>query len=104
MSPKPDLGAVFDEHMRCEFVLKDAEATMDTMTDNPFLHHVPTGIGGVGREAVLAFYRDMFIPAWPDDVRTTFSWLVPPPAPTVTTAVAHSRWRPAAKTPPSRSI
>jgi hypothetical protein len=43
-----DLGAVFDEHMRCEFVLRDVEATMRTMSASPHLTHVPTLTGGVG--------------------------------------------------------
>ena len=68
MSANPDLGAIADEHMRCEFELKSAERTMDTMTDNPYLNHVPTATGGAGRDAVFTFYRDVFIPSWPDDV------------------------------------
>jgi carboxymethylenebutenolidase len=62
-----DLAAVWDEHMRCEFVLRDAESTLQTMGDDPCLVEVPVGTGAKGREAVLAFYRDHFIPSWPDD-------------------------------------
>jgi carboxymethylenebutenolidase len=71
MSPAPDFGAIADEHMRCEFALKSAERTMETMTAEPYLNHVPTATGGAGHDAVLAFYRDVFIPAWPDDVEVT---------------------------------
>jgi carboxymethylenebutenolidase len=71
MSPAPDFGAIADEHMRCEFELKSAERTMETMTAEPYLNHVPTATGGSGYDAVLAFYRDVFIPAWPDDTGVT---------------------------------
>jgi carboxymethylenebutenolidase len=65
-----DLGAVLDEHLRAEFETHDAEATMATMSPEPYLHHVPIMTGGVGREEVFAFYRDVFIPSWPDDTVT----------------------------------
>lgn len=66
--PAPaDLGAVFDEHVRDEFVLHDATATMMTMTDEPYLCHVPTMTGGNGRESVFRFYRDHFVNKWPAD-------------------------------------
>jgi carboxymethylenebutenolidase len=61
-----DIAAVWDEHMRCEFVLRDADATMQTMTESPCLVEVPVGTGARGREAVRAFYPDHFIPSWPE--------------------------------------
>ncbi len=67
----PDLGAVFDEHMKSEFVLKDVEATLATMVAEPYLLHVPTLTGGVGRESVRGYYRDHFIGKWPADTRVT---------------------------------
>lgn len=45
------LGAeapVLDEQIRDEFQLKDVEATMRTMADEPYLTHVPTLTGGTG--------------------------------------------------------
>jgi hypothetical protein len=42
-----DLGAVFDSHVRAEFVDKDVAATMATMTAEPYLTHVPTMTGGI---------------------------------------------------------
>src|SRR6266576_929618 len=63
-------AAVFDEHMRDEFELRDADATMATMSAEPYVNHVTVGTGGVGREAVHRFYRDDFIPNWPDDTTT----------------------------------
>jgi carboxymethylenebutenolidase len=63
-------AAVLDEHLRDEFELQDADATMATMTADPYLHHVPVLTGGVGREAVHRFYRDDFVSAWPKDTET----------------------------------
>jgi carboxymethylenebutenolidase len=62
-----DLGAVFDAHVANEFEAKDVEATMATMTDEPYVNHVPTMAGGVGREEVARFYADHFIGHWPVD-------------------------------------
>jgi carboxymethylenebutenolidase len=63
-----DLGAVFDAHVRAEFVDKDVAATMATMTAEPYLTHVPTMAGGTGRAEVERFYREHFVGHWPDDV------------------------------------
>jgi carboxymethylenebutenolidase len=63
-----DLGAVFDAHVRAEFVDKDVAETMGTMTAEPYLTHVPTMTGGTGRAEVERFYRDHFVGHWPDDV------------------------------------
>jgi len=65
--PNPDLGALFDNHVASEFAAKDADATMETMTENPTVIHVPVLTGGRGTEELRGFYRDWFIPAWPDD-------------------------------------
>ena len=62
-----DLGAIFDEHVRAEFELKDADAAVATMTDDAYLIHVPVGTGANGREALRRFYAEHFIPGWPDD-------------------------------------
>jgi carboxymethylenebutenolidase len=67
-SANPDLGALFDQHVSLEFEAKDADATMRTMAGDPTVIHVPVLTGGRGAEELLAFYRDWFIPAWPDDV------------------------------------
>jgi carboxymethylenebutenolidase len=63
-----DLAATFDAHMRAEFQDLDLEATMATMADDPYVHHVPTITGGDGAEGVRRFYRDHFIGQWPDDM------------------------------------
>jgi carboxymethylenebutenolidase len=67
-SPNADLGALFDHHVSSEFAAKDADATMATMTEDPTVIHVPVLTGGRGTDELHDFYRDSFIPAWPDDV------------------------------------
>jgi carboxymethylenebutenolidase len=62
-----DLGAIFDEHVADEFVAKDVAATMTTMTDDPFVNHVPTMMGGVGGRDVADFYDKYFVGHWPAD-------------------------------------
>jgi carboxymethylenebutenolidase len=63
-----NLGAVFDAHVKAEFIDKDVAATMATMVAEPYLTHVPTLTGGTGRLEVESFYRDHFVGHWPDDV------------------------------------
>jgi carboxymethylenebutenolidase len=63
-----DLSAVFDAHVRAEFVDQDVAATMATMSPEPYLTHVPTLAGGTGRDEVERFYRDYFVGHWPADV------------------------------------
>lgn len=63
----PDLGRLFDQHVALEFQAKDADATMETMVDHPTVIHVPVLTGGRSTDQLRTFYRDSFIPAWPDD-------------------------------------
>ena len=58
---------VWDAHTEAEFVLKDADAAIATMTDNPVLIHVPVNTGATGREALRRFYAEIFIPQMPDN-------------------------------------
>jgi carboxymethylenebutenolidase len=68
MAPDGDIAAVFDDHVAAEFVDMDLEATMATMTDDPYVSHIPVMTGGVGVEGVRRFYGDHFIGKWPKDV------------------------------------
>src|SRR3974377_82757 len=68
-TPAKDLGAVFDAHVKAEFVDMDVAATMATMTSKPYLTHVPTLTGGTGRVEVERFYRNHFVGHWSDDVQ-----------------------------------
>jgi carboxymethylenebutenolidase len=51
---------LFDRHVNAELA-GDLDATMATMSDNPYLNHVPTMAGGIGRDGVRAFYRDHLV-------------------------------------------
>lgn len=63
--------ALFQQHMGAELA-GDLDTTMDTMTDEPYLNHVPTMAGGVGREGVRSFYRDHLVGKFfPPDVKVT---------------------------------
>ena len=70
-SERPDLAAVFDDHVTAEFVDMDLEATMATMTDDPYVNHLPVMTGGVGIEGVRDFYGAHFIGKWPRDIEIT---------------------------------
>ena len=63
------LGALFDAHVRAEFVDRNVDATMATMTERPYVNHVPVMTGAHGREAVRRFYADHFIGQWPADTQ-----------------------------------
>jgi carboxymethylenebutenolidase len=71
MSTRPDLGAIFDEHVASEFGTKDIDATMRTMVDEPYVWHVPSLTGGSGGEAVRQFYASQFIGHTPADALLT---------------------------------
>jgi carboxymethylenebutenolidase len=67
----PDLVKLWADHLDGEFVSKDVEATLATMVEDASVNHVPVNTGGRGKEELRAFYRDVFIPSWPDDLRMT---------------------------------
>jgi carboxymethylenebutenolidase len=71
MTPGQDIGAVFDAHVAAEFVDLDLDATMATMTTDPYVNHVPVMTGGVGRDEVRSFYGKHFIGKWPADIEIT---------------------------------
>jgi carboxymethylenebutenolidase len=69
--PSRNLVELWEEHCRCEFELRDANATIATMTAQPHLNHIPVMTGGVGRDQVERFYARYFIPVNPPDFRLT---------------------------------
>jgi carboxymethylenebutenolidase len=68
-SQEPNLGAVFDQHIKHEFEDHDVDATMQTMTKEPYVHHVPMMTGGIGYAGVYNFYRNHFIGKMPADTK-----------------------------------
>ena len=65
------LVSIWEEHMRCEFETRSADATMRTMADGPHVNHVPVLTGGVGADEVREFYAAHFIPQMPPDTSIT---------------------------------
>ncbi|RBR11049.1 uncharacterized protein FIESC28_09194 [Fusarium coffeatum] len=59
--PYFDLEDIWDEHTYYEFADRSVEHTMSTMVQEPYVNHVPTLTGGVGRASLTNFYRDNFI-------------------------------------------
>ncbi|KAK1227944.1 hypothetical protein PQX77_009046 [Marasmius sp. AFHP31] len=66
-APIFDIEAIWDEHTYFEFEVRSVAKTMGTMVAEPYVNHVPTMTGGVGRKNLIAFYRDHFIFANPPD-------------------------------------
>ena len=64
-----DLVALWEEHCRREFEMRDADATMATMVSQPYVNHIPTITGGVGYRDLLRFYKNHFIPKTPQDTK-----------------------------------
>src|SRR5215472_9993528 len=59
--------SIWQQHLYAEFELKDAEAALATMTENPHVLLIPSGTGGTGKEGVRDFYANLFIPNIPPD-------------------------------------
>jgi carboxymethylenebutenolidase len=62
-----DLEAVFDAHVKHEFIDHDVAATMETMAAEPYLLHLATLTGGAGAVEVRRFYERHFVGKWPAD-------------------------------------
>jgi hypothetical protein len=52
----------WERHMAAEFKTKNIDATMATMTSDPFVNHVPVMTGGVGYDEVRHFYTPTLFP------------------------------------------
>jgi carboxymethylenebutenolidase len=68
MTP-PELEKIWAEHLKGEFVTKDVESTLATMVPDAYVNHMPVNTGGRGLAQLRTFYRDDFIPSWPDDLQ-----------------------------------
>jgi carboxymethylenebutenolidase len=68
LSPQ-QLEHLWAEHIKGEFESKDVEATLATMVEDAYVNHIPVNTGGRGKDALRAFYRDDFIPSWPEDLQ-----------------------------------
>lgn len=68
---KRNLIALWEAHCRCEFETKDADAAMATMVPDPYVNHIPTMTGGIGRDQLKRFYKYHFVDVNPPDFRLT---------------------------------
>ena len=59
--------AIFSTSIEFEFDKEDVDATMTTMTEDPYVHHIPTLAGGVGYNGVYNFYTNHFVGKMPKD-------------------------------------
>lgn len=67
----PDLVAIWAEHTAQEFVHKDVDATMRTMTADAQVINVPVAMGGRGAAQVRDFYAGCLIGRMPRDTALT---------------------------------
>ncbi|CBF82011.1 uncharacterized protein ANIA_05376 [Aspergillus nidulans FGSC A4] len=67
--PYFDLEKIWDEHTYYEFAERSVEKTMATMVQEPYVNHVPTLTGGIGRAKLSKFYLNHFIFNNPDDTK-----------------------------------
>ncbi|KAG0160837.1 hypothetical protein PDIDSM_8368 [Penicillium digitatum] len=85
--PLFDLEKIWDEHTYYEFEARSVEKTMATMVSEPYVNHVPTLTGGIGRAHLSHFYLHHFIFNNPDDtalelISRTMDWMIPGIPPT----------------------
>ena len=66
-----DLIRLWEEHVRGEFIDKDADLSLATMTEDASVLHIPSQSGASGKAALKPYYRDMFIPSIPDQWQHT---------------------------------
>lgn len=58
---------LWEDHVAGEFLEKDEERSLATMTEDASVMHMPTRSGGTGKTELRAYYRDLFIPSIPDE-------------------------------------
>ncbi|KIZ05112.1 carboxymethylene butenolidase [Monoraphidium neglectum] len=63
-----DYAALWQAHIDTEFTEKSADAAVATMVEHATVNHIPTLMGGAGRELLREFYARHFIPKMPNDV------------------------------------
>jgi carboxymethylenebutenolidase len=62
-----NMADLWDKHTQSEFEAHSVRDTLATMTEEPYVNHVPVMTGGVGRDEVEKFYSERFIPQQPPD-------------------------------------
>lgn len=62
---------LWEQHIAGEFVTKDEDLSLSTMTEDASVMHMPTRSGGKGKATLKPYYRDMFIPSIPSEWQHT---------------------------------
>jgi carboxymethylenebutenolidase len=62
------LQALWDEHLRHEFVTQNVEDALATMVEDAYVNDIPVMTGGVGKPALREFYSKYGIPQIPPDM------------------------------------
>ncbi|KAI4753572.1 hypothetical protein E4T52_14283 [Aureobasidium sp. EXF-3400] len=65
--PYFDLEEIWEEHCLYEFGERAVDKTMSTMVQEPYVNHIPTLTGGIGRAKLTDFYRNHFVFSNPED-------------------------------------
>ena len=65
---RAEMEQIWAAHLAAEFADKDVHAALATMVEDASVNHVPVHTGGSGKQQLLPFYRDHFIPSWPADL------------------------------------
>ena len=68
MKREMTLSSVWEQHVGAEFVAKDVDQAVATMTQDSYVNLIPLMIGGRGRDEVRAFYADHFVSQLPPDI------------------------------------
>jgi carboxymethylenebutenolidase len=62
-----EMVELWEQHTRYEFDVRDADLAVSTMVPEARVMHLPTMSGAAGRDALRAYYADVFIPGQPLD-------------------------------------
>ncbi|KLO14497.1 NTF2-like protein [Schizopora paradoxa] len=60
IGPHFNLEKIWGEHIRYEFEERNALKTIQTMVQVPYVNHIPTMTGGVGKDDLTRFYKHHF--------------------------------------------
>lgn len=64
---RTDMVELWEQHTHYEFACRDADLAVSTMVPEARVMHLPTMSGAFGRDALRAYYADVFIPGQPPD-------------------------------------
>src|SRR5215468_3196145 len=66
-----DLDALFNAHIKREFVDRDVEATIQTIVPKPYVYNIPSMTDGFGSQKLRRFYSEHFVSQIPKDAKVT---------------------------------